>query len=183
MKRLMQKTLATGLLASMLMGTSSLMAQQQDRPNFDPEQMRARMMERYRERLEVKDDAEWKLVSERIEKVMTARRESGGGFGGMGMMGGPRRQGGDQPQAPQGQQAQQGQQGQRRFGPAQLPEAEALQKAIEAKASNEEIKAKLASLREARKTKEAAVEKAQDDLRKLVNVRQEAELVLMGVLK
>lgn len=180
MKRLMQKTLATGLLASMLMGSASLMAQQQDRPNFDPEQMRARMMERYRERLEVKDDAEWKLVSERIEKVMTARRESGGGFGGMGMMGGPRRQGGDQPQAPQGQQAQQGQ---RRFGPAQLPEAEALQKAIEAKASNEEIKTKLASLREARKVKEAAVEKAQEDLRKLVNVRQEAELVLMGVLK
>src|SRR5258706_7098480 len=54
--------------------------------NFDPEQMRQRMMDRYKEQLEVKDDAEWKLISDRIEKVTAARREIGfgGGFGGFG---------------------------------------------------------------------------------------------------
>src|SRR5439155_7178846 len=67
----------------------------QERPgrgNFDPEQFRQRMMDRYREALEVKNDDEWKIVSTRIEKVMDARRDMGGpgGFGGrtMGRRGG-----------------------------------------------------------------------------------------------
>ena len=73
----------------LLLGAGHLNAQdRQDRGgrgNFDPEQMRARMMERYRESFEVKDDAEWKLIEGRITKVMDARREMGGfgrGFGG-----------------------------------------------------------------------------------------------------
>ena len=54
----------------------------QNRGNFDPEQMRQRMMERYKERLEVTNDDEWKLISDRIEKVMAAQRETRiGGFG------------------------------------------------------------------------------------------------------
>ncbi len=35
--------------------------------NFDPAQMRQRMAERMREQFGVKDDTEWKLISERIE--------------------------------------------------------------------------------------------------------------------
>jgi len=45
------------------------------------------MMERYKERLEVTNDDEWKIISDRIEKVMTAQRETrigGFGFGGPG---------------------------------------------------------------------------------------------------
>jgi cysteine sulfinate desulfinase/cysteine desulfurase-like protein len=71
----------------------------------------------------------------------------------------------------------------RRFGPEPTPEVAALEKAIEGKASTEELKAKLASLREARKASAAKLEKAQDDLRKLLNVRQEAQLVVTGVLQ
>ena len=41
------------------------------------------MMDRFREQFEVKDDDEWKLIQDRIEKVMEARRAAGG-FGGMG---------------------------------------------------------------------------------------------------
>ncbi|MBI2928940.1 MAG: hypothetical protein HYY24_25025 [Verrucomicrobia bacterium] len=161
--------------------------QQQQRPgrgNFDPEQMRQRMMERVREQLEVKSDDEWKLISERIEKVNQARREvGGGGFGGMGFgrggRGGPGGGGGggDQPGG--------GDQGRRFRGPGgePSPEAEALQKAIEAKASAEEIKTKLAKYREARKEKEAKLEQAQDELRKVLTVRQEAAAVLAGYLK
>ena len=63
------------------------------------------------------------------------------------------------------------------------PEAEALQKAIEAKAPADELKSKLAKLREARKVKEANLEKAQEDLRKVLSVRQEAAAVLAGLLK
>src|SRR5687768_10316220 len=39
------------------------------RGNFDPEQMRQRMMERYKEMLEVKTDDEWKVIEGRIQKV------------------------------------------------------------------------------------------------------------------
>ena len=45
------------------------------------------------------------------------------------------------------------------------------------------MKAKMAKLRDARKTKEAALTKAQDDLRKVLTVRQEATAVSMGLLQ
>jgi thioredoxin-like negative regulator of GroEL len=63
------------------------------------------------------------------------------------------------------------------------PEAEALQKALEAKASTEEIKTALAKYREARKTKEAALAKAREELKKVLSVRQEATMVMMGLLE
>jgi hypothetical protein len=147
------------------------------RGNSDPEQRRARMMDFYKEALELKSDDEWKVIQPRIEKVMEARREVGfGGMGrGFGMMGrpggGPGAQGGDN-------------QGDRRarFGGEADPDADALQKAIEGKASADEIKAKLTKLRESKKAKEAKLEAAQDELRKTLTVRQEATLVLMGTL-
>ena len=63
------------------------------------------------------------------------------------------------------------------------PEMEALRKAIEDKAPASEIKAKLAALRDARKKKEAELEKAQDELRQLLSARQEAVAVTLGLLK
>lgn len=183
----------TGAVAlTLTLGSYSLMAQDTPpgggnggggngggRRNFDPEQMRQRMMERYREQLEIKDDAEWKLISERIEKVSEARREMGG-FG-MGRPPGGRR-GGDA--APGG--AAGGDDNARRqfrgFGEPS-PEQEALQKAIDSKASADEIKTKLAAVREARKKKEAALEKAQEDLKKVLTAKQEAVAVLNGLLK
>jgi hypothetical protein len=166
---MMSMAAAVGLL----LGAGHLNAQdRQDRGgrgNFDPEQMRARMMERYRESFEVKDDAEWKLIEGRITKVMDARREMGGfgrGFGG------PPRRGGDDQGGDR-----------RRFGPEPSPEAEALQKAIEAKASNDEIKTKLAKYRESQKTKQANLEKTQSELRQVLSVKQEANAVLMGLLQ
>jgi len=116
--------------------------------------------------LPVKDDAEWKLISERIEKVNDARRESM--MRGMGMMFGGGR-GGRGPGGPGGSEA--------------MPEQEALQKAIEANASSDEIKSKLNKYREALKAKEAVLTKAQDELREVLSAKQEAQAVLMGLLK
>jgi hypothetical protein len=74
--------------------------------------------------------------------------------------------------------------GRRSFGGGTpSPEVESLQKAIEAKAPADELKAKLAKVREARKLKEANLAKAQDELRKVLSVRQEASAVLMGLLQ
>ena len=63
------------------------------------------------------------------------------------------------------------------------PEMEALRKAIADDAPASDTKEKLAALRAARKAKEAELDKAQDDLRKLLSARQEAVAVTLGLLK
>ena len=173
MKKLQMMLMAAGAATVVLLSTGNVAAQ--GRGNFDPEQMRARMMERYREALEVKNDDEWKIIEGRITKVTDARREIGGGFGRGGPGGFGRRGGGD------GGNDQGGDR--RRFGPEPSPEAESLQKAIEAKASNDEIKTKLAKYRESQSTKRANLEKAQEELRKVLSLRQEANAVLLGLLQ
>src|SRR5262249_19348082 len=79
--------IALGTAAVLFCGAAHLKAQ--DRPNFDPEQMRQRMLQRLRDQMEVADDSEWKVISERITKVMDARRAARLG-GGPGMFGPPR---------------------------------------------------------------------------------------------
>ena len=182
MKTLNRILALAGVTTLLAVGTSSAVAQErQGRGNFDPEQMRARMMENYREKLEVevKEDAEWKLIEGRITKVSDARREMGGGrgFGGPGGPGG-RRGGGDA-----GAGGDQGAERRRSPFGEPSPEADALQKAIEAKAPADEIKTKLAKYRESQKTKQANLEKAQAELRQVLSVRQEANAVLMGLLQ
>jgi hypothetical protein len=176
-------------VAAFCLGAGNLAAQ--ERPgrgggDFDPEQFRQRIMERYREQLEVKSDDEWKIIEGRIQKVMDARREVGMGLGGRGGFGGFGRRGGDGGGGGRGGDDQGG--GRRggrggAFDATPSPEVEALQKALDAKASPEELKAKLAKVREARKTKEAALATAQDELRKVLSVRQEATSVMMGLLQ
>jgi hypothetical protein len=180
MSKLIKSLAPVGFAAVLLFGTSTLSAQDQQgrggRGNFDPEQMRQRMMERYRETLEVKSDDEWKVIQPRIEKVVEARTALGGGGGRF--FGRPPRGGND---AAGG--ADQNRRGGRGGFGEPSPEAESLQTAIDAKASPDEIKAKLAKLREANKQRETKLTQAQDDLRKVLSVRQEASAVLMGLLK
>ena len=83
---------AFGSAACLVLSAVTLHAQgQPPQGGFDPTQMRQRMLERMRDQFDVKDDAEWKAISQRIEKVMQARRSvgGGGGPGGFGMSGGP----------------------------------------------------------------------------------------------
>jgi len=143
-------------------------------PNFDPAQIEKWMMDGYRRQLEVTDDAEWKAVPERIQKVMDARRELGfgGARGGLARMfgGGGQRDGG------------QIRSGFSSFFPKPSPEEEALNKAFEAKASKAELKAALEKFVEARKRKQANIEKAQAELREVLSVRQEVAATLSGLL-
>ena len=53
----------------------------------------------------------------------------------------------------------------------------------EAKAPADELKAKMAKVRDGLKDKEAKLATAQDDLRKVLTVRQEAEALMAGLLK
>lgn len=181
----MKQSLAMAILAiGMGLGTVTVLAQSNNnggqgggrggRGNFDPAQMQQMMMDRYKEVLEVKDDAEWSALQPLVQKVMEARRDSFGG--GMGRM--FRRRGGstDNAQSDQG--------GGRRGGffGTPSPESDALQKAIDAKASKGEIKAALEKYVASRKTKQAELEKAQDNLRKVLTSRQEAIATLNGLL-
>jgi hypothetical protein len=149
------------------------------RGNFDPAQFQQQMVERYKERLEITDDAEWKVIQPLIEKVLEARRSVEAdrmrGFfdRGGGRPGGDNNQGGDQG-------------GRRGFGGGILgqasPDAETLQKAIDAKASNSEMKAAVAKFVASRKAKQTELDQAQANLRKVLSVRQEAIATLRGLL-
>ena len=181
MKKMHLMLALAGVAVVMCLGAGNAAAQNNRRGggggNFDPEQFRQRMLDRYKEQLEVKSDDEWKIISERIEKVTTAQRDARiGGFGGPGGRRGGGGPGGD---------AAGGGGGNNRnpFGGEPNVDAEALQKALDAKAPSDEIKGKLAKLREGQKEKEAKLAKAQDELRKVLSVRQEATAVMMGLLK
>ena len=183
------KTIA---IAAALAGSTATITQAQERGQRpDPEEMRQRMAERMREQFGVTDDAEWKIIEAKIQKVTEARRAVGGGMGAMAFAG----RGGRGPGGPGGGgDAAGGGDGNRRrgggggggfggFGGEPSAEAQDLQKAIDAKASAEEIKTKLAKVREARKANEVKLEAAQEDLKKVLSVRQEAVAVMMGLLK
>lgn len=194
MMRVNQWLVIAGVAVSLCAGANNLIAQdappqagpggpggRQNRGggNFDPEQMRARMMERYKEQLEVTSDDEWKVIQPRIQKVTEARMAVGFGGMGRGMFGGRGggRPGADNAAAPAG-----GGGGQRPgFGGQSNPELEALQKAIESKASNAELKAAMEKYAAARKEKQAELEKAQAELRKVLSVRQEAIAITSGL--
>ncbi len=146
---------------------------------FDREQMQRMMTERLKETLEIGDE-EWKVLEPRIAKVLTLSRQ-GGGFGGMGMMMRGRR-GGFGPGAQPGARGVDTQAPQQELTPVEKSTQE-LQTVLDNKdAKPEEVKAKLTVLRDAREKARQELVKAQKELREIVSVRQEAQLVLMGLL-
>jgi hypothetical protein len=79
--------------------------------------------------------------------------------------------------------AQGGGSGGRRGGFGQPnPDLEAVQKAIDAKASADELKAALAKYRASQADKRAKLEKAQEELKQVLNARREAVCVTLGLL-
>ncbi|MGA2242105.1 MAG: hypothetical protein ABSH11_08710 [Verrucomicrobiota bacterium] len=139
--------------------------------NFDPAQMQQRMMDNIKEQLGYTNDTEWNAVQPLFQKVMDARRDVGFG-GGMGRM---FRNRNNSDQA--------GANNRRNFGPQPSPEAEALQKAIDDNAPKAQIKAALAKYQASQKTKRAKLTEAQENLRKVLNTKQEAQATLLGLLE
>jgi hypothetical protein len=176
-----------GIAAATCLTASTLVAQdnQGDRQGRggrgggfgDPAEFQARMMENVRDQMKVKDDTEWKLIEGRIQKVMDARREVGFGGGGMGRMFRRPNQGG-----PGGDNADQA----RRRGPGGFGESSAeqaaLDKAIDSNASKDELKSAMAKVRAAKKEKEAKLATAQEELKKVLSVEQEAVALSMGLV-
>ena len=168
--------------------------QPQDRgaaQNRDPEQMRARMQEmmdqRMKEQLGITGDDEWKVIQPRLQKVQDLSRQVNAGgmmgmFGRRGGFGGPGGQGpGQGPGQNRGPNAR---------GTAPDRELSAVEKSAQElqdllateSPKAEDIKAKLTAYRTVREKAKSDLAKAQDELKKIVTVKQEAALVLMGML-
>ena len=132
-----------------------------NRGNFDRSQIMERIMERYRENLGI-SVAEWKVVQPKVQAVMDNRISGASGM--MSFFGG------------------RGSRGRGDSSTEKTPTSE-LRDLLEKDApSKEEIKAKLAAYRADRKAREAKLKKAQEDLRQLLTLKQEAQAVLSGLL-
>ena len=149
-------------------------------PQFDPAQMRQMMEQRMQEMLGATAE-EWKVLGPRVMKVQELARQSGGGPGVMfGPMG---RRGAGGPGGP----------GSDRIGGRGMPmnreltEVEKIQEELQTLLENttttpEQIKQQVTKLRAAREKARQELAKAQQDLRQILTVRQEAQLILMGML-
>ncbi len=137
------------------------------------QQFRQRMQDQMRQQLGATEE-EWKVLQPRIEKVQQLQREAQGGFRGAGRFGGrgQRPGGAAQPEgAPERQQSD------------VEKKSEALRSLLDDQASNAgAIKAALDALRTAREKAQQDLAAARKELRAVVTVRQEARLVLQGVL-
>ena len=142
--------------------------------NMDPAQMQQMMMDRYRQELNFTNDTDWNAVQPLIQKVADARRDVG--FGGIGRMFGRNRGGGGGGNGGPGG-------GRGGFGPQPSPEAEALQKAIDDNAPTAQVKDALAKYEASQKAKQAKLVQAQEDLRKVLTTKQEAQATLLGLLQ
>jgi hypothetical protein len=141
------------------------------RGNWDPAQMQQRMMDGIKDRLEFTNDTDWTAVQPLVQKVLDARRDVGNG-GMRAMFGGRNRNNGDQGG------------NNRRGGMFGTPSAEetALQDAIDNNAPAAQIKDLLAKYRTAQKAKQAKLEAAQADLKKVLSTKQEAQAAILGLV-
>jgi hypothetical protein len=146
-----------------------------DRPQFDPAQIRQRMMEGWKQTLGA-DDESWKVIEPRLARVLELNRPQMMGARGM-MPGGMRGPGGQQ--GPQ-----------RQFRGPDNQEPTEVEKATEALATTlenqsappEQIKQRLTALRAAREKQRTQLATAQKELRDILTLRQEAALIMRGML-
>lgn len=175
------KTLTNLMLRAVFAGLVlfSISAQAQ-RGGFDRGQMMDRLAERYQEVLEVSDD-EWSVLKPMVigimEKQFSGRSSRFSGFGRGGSRGG---RGGD------GNRGDRGDRGNRDRGDrgdrgSRGGDESALAKAIES-GDDSKIKSALAAHRSDQKKKAADLKKARNELRQLLTLKQEANLVAMGLL-
>ncbi len=163
--------LQTGMLAAQDTTAPSDNGGRRNRGNFDPAQFQQRMLENVRSSMGFTNDVEWAAVQPLMQKVIDLRRETLAS-------GMPRfnRRSADTADANRGNETRASS-----FFKTS-PEADSLQKLLDDKVPVAEVKAALERYRTARKDKEAQLTAAQDALRNVLTVRQEAQAALLGLL-
>lgn len=144
---------------------------QRDR-SFDRSDMEERMMTMMQERLGISDE-EWTVIKPLMSEVMTQSRAASGRSGMMRNRGGRGRDRGNDSQ----------QQELSEDASAVEKAVYELQQTLEKEApSSAEIKAKLTALRGAKEKAKQDLVKAQQKLREVLTLKQEAQLVMIGML-
>jgi hypothetical protein len=165
-----------GLLVILVLGLGLENIPAQDRPpdmaNLDPqqlqEQLKQRIIESVHEQLAMTNDTDWNAIEPLVAKVVQDQTESllpiiielRGLFGNGKVAADPDLNAMDQ------------------FD----PDAEALQNCLDANAPTQQIKAALAKYHQSHRRKESELAKDRELLRSVLSTRQEAALVLMGIL-
>lgn len=166
------------ILACVAFGGALVQAQQEQRNRFDRGQFdRSQFMERQREHLGASAE-EWSVLKPMILKIVekqSAMRTAGRGF--FGAFGGGRGgRGGDNDGD------RRGREGRRSRGDGNSgSNTDRLREAVESGDANK-IKKELASYRAIQKKRAAELKKAREELREVVTLKQEATLVLWGLL-
>ena len=174
------------LFTATLIGASVVMAQDAPPPPVpgggnDREAFRQRMNERLKTALKVSDD-EWSVIQPLLEKVQQKQRQVMSSRM-AGMFGGERRPNRPQDSNNANNNPNAANPNANRPRPS-VAEIEALKTAVENEsASADEIKTKLEAVRALRKKAEAELEASSEELRKVLTLRQEAVLVMMGILQ
>lgn len=189
-----RKVLWTALLAAIVSGAWLMPAFSQEGQEgkgerrgpgrMDPEEMRKRA-EEFRQRSEARmkealaaTEDEWKVIQPRLEGVRKAQENARGGRGFFGGFMDPRR---ERPGEPQGSTRPGG--GPERTQTDVEKKTETLRELLQKQdAKPAEIKEALTALRDARKKADAELAKARSSLREVLSQRQEAVMVLMGML-
>lgn len=189
MKHIHSKIVPVLLVLAMVAGGAILWAQDGDGEGnderrggdradrqVDREQMRERraaMAERMREHLGV-DEQEWGAIEPLINEVRTLQQAQGSarrGFAGRGGRGG---RGGFGPDAEDDA---------RELSPVQQTRRDLGETLRDENATEADIQEKLEALRSAREQHEQQLEQARQELREVLTPRQEAQLVIAGVLE
>jgi hypothetical protein len=164
--------------AWLLSGAGSLWAQAESGGGqsaaWDKSKTRTKMLERYHKKLEVTDDAEWSVIQKRLESVLWAEHELQAALAAGQHKSHPSKSSASS-MATNG-----------RGQPARSFDGEedirALQQSVEGKAAAQEIKPRLARVRELLKVRQEKLANAREELRAVLSSRQEAIALLSGLL-
>ena len=131
-----------------------------------PGEAASKQLDRLREKLEVSDDTEWSVITERISRVEEIRRT---------LWANPTH---GRPVAPAADKGKRGGGG----STTGNAERDALRDAVNDKLPEAEIKSRLARAHEIQQQNESRLAQAQMDLRAVLTIRQEAIMVMAGLL-
>lgn len=148
----------------------------------NPEATRQQMMQRMQQQLDASAE-EWQVIWPRLEKVVELTRQtSRRGLGALQARPGGRRGTGQQAQGPRRQAQRPRNNSNREPSPVQKASEELRTLLGDASAGPDQVQAKLAALRQAREAAQQNLAQARTELQQVLSVKQEARLVLMGLL-
>lgn len=183
------------LTAFVVLGASPAFSEEQKRPDFSEmrQKMEERMLNGIKQRMKSSDE-EWDLIGPMIKSVLELKAKGKGGMIRGGMKGG--KPGGGRGERPDGAEGR-SKDGKKRpeggrpdfeamkkqMKENQPEQMKALRASLEDEASSaEDIKSKLDSFRAMRDEKKSQLQSAQAELKSVLTVKQEAVLVLSGII-